>query len=80
MQALVNLGNCKFERAAAATDDAAREDLLLEARGLYDTALRAEPDCLEAIYNIGLAAKAAAQLDVALEQFVLLNGLVPNQV
>ena len=80
MQALVNLGNVKFERAAAEADDATREDLLLEARTLYDTAARHEPDCLEAIYNIGLAAKAAEQYDVALEQFILLNGMVPNQV
>jgi hypothetical protein len=80
MQALVNLGNCKFERASCAADEGTREELFLEARGLYEAAARHEPDCLEAIYNIGLAAKAAQQFDVALEQFILINGLLPNQV
>ena len=80
VQALVNLGNVKFERAAAEQDEGAREDLLLEARSLYEAATHHEPDCLEAIYNLGLAAKAAEHHDLALEQFILLNGLVPNQV
>jgi hypothetical protein len=47
---------------------------------LYEAAARNEPDCLEAVYNIGLASKACQQYDVALEQFILLNGLLPNQV
>lgn len=81
VQALVNLGNCKFERAtAAAADSIEREELLAEARGLYEAAAKHEPDCMEALYNLGLAAKAAEQYDVALEQFILLNGLLPNQV
>jgi tetratricopeptide (TPR) repeat protein len=80
MQALVNLGNCKFERAAAEMDEGHKEALLSEARDLYEAAARNEPDCLEAVYNIGLASKACQQYDVALEQFILLNGLLPNQV
>jgi tetratricopeptide (TPR) repeat protein len=80
LQALVNLGNCKFERAAAEADEGSKEALLSEARDLYEAAARNEPDCLEAVYNLGLAAKACQQYDVALEQFILLNGLLPNQV
>ena len=75
----MNLGNCKYERAAAAAEEGEREALLAEARALYDAAARGEPDCLEAAYNLGLAAKAAGQHDAALEQFVVLNGLLPNQ-
>jgi intraflagellar transport protein 88 len=69
VRALVNKGNCLF----AAGDHS-------EAQQYYDSALRNEPDCIEALYNIGLAAKAAGMLDVALEQYLTINGILPNQV
>jgi hypothetical protein len=80
MQALVNWGNCKFYKAMESDDAAVREDLIAEARSAYDAAAEHEPDCVEAIYNIGLATKEMQQHDMALEQFILLNGMLPNQV
>ena len=69
MRALVNKGNCVLSSGD-------REGALQ----IYETALRHEPDCVEAIYNVGLATKAAGMLDVALEQFLTINGILPNQV
>lgn len=65
----MNKGNCVY---TSGDRDGAMQ--------LYETALRNEPDCVEAIYNVGLAAKAAGMLDVALEQFLTINGILPNQV
>jgi hypothetical protein len=79
-QALVNWGNCKFYQAMASDDAAVREDLIAEARSAYDLAAEHEPDCVEAIFNVGLTAKEMQQHDMALEQFILLNGMLPNQV
>lgn len=47
---------------------------------MYEAALRQEPDCAEAIFNMGVVAKALAQYDLALEQLVMLNGMLANQV
>ena len=35
---------------------------------------------MEAIYNMGLVAKAMEQYDLALEQLVMLNGMIANEV
>lgn len=78
MQALVNSGNCCFERAMA--NDSERDEHLSEAWTLYEAALTQEPDCVEAIYNMGLTAKAMEQYDLALEQLIMLNGMISNQV
>jgi intraflagellar transport protein 88 len=78
VQALVNAGNCKLEQGLA--NEVNREESLSEAWSLYEAALKQEPDCIEAIYNMSLAAKAMEQYDLALEQLIMLNGLVPNQV
>eukprot|EP00892_Ulva_mutabilis_P007544 jgi/Ulvmu1/5161/UM021_0178.1 len=78
VQALVNSGNCCFELAMSHDGD--RDGKLSEAWALYEAALRQEPDCVEAIYNMGLVAKAMEQYDLALEQLVMLNGLISNEV
>jgi tetratricopeptide (TPR) repeat protein len=78
MQALVNAGNCKLEQGLA--NEATREEDVAAAWSLYEAALKQEPDCIEAIFNMSLAAKAMEQYDLALEQLIMLNGLMPNQV
>jgi hypothetical protein len=74
----VNAGSSKLERAMAS--ETGRDENLSEAWTLFGRAVRHEPDCMEAIYNAGLTAKAMEQYDLALEQFILLNGMMPNQV
>jgi tetratricopeptide (TPR) repeat protein len=78
LQALINAGNCKLERGLWC--EATREEDVSGAWSLYAAALKQEPDCIEAIYNMSLAAKALGQYDLALEQLIMLNGLMPNQV
>lgn len=78
MQALVNSGNCCFALAMAPGGE--RDEHLSEAWTQYEAALRQEPDCVEAIYNMGLVAKAMEQYDLALEQLIMLNGMIANQV
>lgn len=57
-----------------------RDEQLSEAWTRYEAALTQEPDCMEAIYNMGLTAKAMEQYDLALEQLLMLNGMIANQV
>lgn len=78
IQALVNAGNCKLEQGLAS--EGTREEDLTAAWNLYEAALKQEPDCIEAIFNMSLAAKAMKQYDLAMEQLIILNGLIPNQV
>ena len=74
----MNAGNCKLEQGLKS--EATREEDVTAAWALYEAALKQEPDCIEAIFNMSLAAKAMEQYDLALEQLIMLNGLMPNQV
>jgi intraflagellar transport protein 88 len=66
-KALVNKGNCLF---ASGELEKAKE-LFLEAIGV-------EADCMEAIFNLGLANKQLGQLNEAMQAFEKLHSIVPN--
>ena len=64
--ALVNSGNCSF----------VREDYE-EARKMYPEAVNVEADCLEALYNLGLANKSLGNLQEAYDVFKI-NSMIPE--
>ena len=64
-KALVNKGNCMFMRGD-----------LEHARAMYQEAMGAEADCLEAIYNLGVVNKRIGETPSALG----LHQIIPNSV
>ena len=68
-KALVNKGNCMFMR-----------NDLEHARSMYQEAMGAEADCLEAIYNLGVVNKRLGEHPQALGLFEKLHTIIPNSV
>jgi len=68
-KALVNKGNCMFMR-----------NDLEHARSMYQEAMGAEADCLEAIYNLGVVNKRLGEHPSALGLFEKLHTIIPNSV
>lgn len=68
-KALVNKGNCMFMRGD-----------LEHARAMYQEAMGAEADCLEAIYNLGVVNKRLGEFPAALSLFEKLHAIIPNSV
>ena len=68
-KALVNKGNCMFMR-----------NDLEHARAMYQEAMGAEADCLEAIYNLGVVNKRLGEFPTALGLFEKLHTIIPNSV
>jgi len=68
-KALVNKGNCMFMR-----------NELEHARSMYQEAMGAEADCLEAIYNLGVVNKRLGEHPQALGLFEKLHTIIPNSV
>jgi intraflagellar transport protein 88 len=68
-KALVNKGNCMFMRGE-----------LEHARAMYQEAMGAEADCLEAIYNLGVVNKQLGEMPAALGLFEKLHAIIPDSV
>ena len=68
-KALVNKGNCMFMR-----------NDLEHARSMYQEAMGAEADCLEAIYNLGVVNKRLGEHGAALGLFEKLHAILPNSI
>ena len=68
-KALVNKGNCMFARGE-----------LEHARSMYQEAMGAEADCLEAIYNLGVVNKRLGELPAALGLFEKLRAILPSSI
>jgi intraflagellar transport protein 88 len=68
-KALVNKGNCMFMRGE-----------FEHARSMYQEAMGAEADCLEAIYNLGVVNKRLGDNASALGLFEKLHAILPNSV
>merc|ERR1719482_1751878 len=68
-KALVNKGNCMFMR-----------NDLEHARSMYQEAMGAEADCLEAMYNLGVVNKRLGEHPQALGLFEKLHTILPNSV
>ena len=66
-KALVNKGNCMFMRGE-----------FDHARSMYQEAMGAEADCLEAIYNLGVVNKRLGEQASALGLFEKLHAIIPN--
>merc|ERR1719482_2244765 len=68
-KALVNKGNCMFMRGD-----------LEHARAMYQEAMGAEAECLEAIYNLGVVSKRMGEHVSALGLFEKLHAIIPNSI
>jgi len=70
-KALVNLGNCQYLRGE-----------FHAAKDTFSKALSAEPDCIQAIYNIGLVTKTPelSQYQESLQTFQRLHSIIPESV
>ena len=68
-KALVNKGNCMLMRGE-----------IEHARQMYQEAMGAEADCLEAIYNLGVVSKRVGEHASALGLFEKLHAIIPNSV
>jgi len=68
-KALVNKGNCMFLRGEYD-----------HARSMYQEAMGAEADCLEAIYNLGIVNKRLGEYAAARGLFEKLHAILPNSV
>ncbi|VUZ47212.1 unnamed protein product, partial [Hymenolepis diminuta] len=64
--ALVNKGNILFKQAQ-----------LERARDCYLEALEDDPTCVEALYNLGLAAKQMNRLEESLDAIYKIHALLP---
>ena len=53
---------------------------LEHARSMYQEAMGAEADCLEAIYNLGVVNKRLGEYPTALGLFEKLHTIIPNSV
>ena len=65
--ALVNKGNILFKQAQ-----------LERARDCYLEALQDDPTCVEALYNLGLAAKQMNRLEESLDAIYKIHAILPT--
>lgn len=70
-KALVNLGNCQYLKGEYHL-----------AKDTFSKALSAEPDCIQAVYNIGIVCKSPAlrQYQESLNTFHRLHSIIPESV